>query len=97
MKWWDGYQGEKTVIIDDLITNEWIDKIDKLTDKYPFRVETKFGSKEVAYNTIIFISSYNSNLDRLNKSIINRFEFLDTGVWGNTNPDSYCNCITPEF
>lgn len=56
-KWWEGYDGHKTVLIDDY-RPEWcsFDKLLKITDIYPFRVQTKGGSREVQYDKIYFTS-----------------------------------------
>lgn len=58
-KWWEGYDGHKTVLIDDLRGDfckyhEFL----KLTDRYPFRVECKGGSRQFLAETIIITSPY---------------------------------------
>lgn len=97
-KWWDGYDGQKTIIIDEM-SEDWVKQLDKLTDKFPFRKETKGGSVEVQYNTIIFTSDYNSNIIKIPSEILKRFEFRnlrDTEVkFGSTiklDDDEVCNC-----
>lgn len=56
-KWWDGYDGHKTVLVDD-IRPEWctFDQILKLTGEAPFKIETKGGSRQAMYDRI-FITS----------------------------------------
>lgn len=56
-KWWEGYDCHKTVLIDDFRKTfcNW-DELLRLTDIYPFRVETKGGSRHVKFTTIIFTS-----------------------------------------
>ena len=59
-KWWDGYAGEETIIIDDF------DKYDvamsghlkRWCDHYPFPAEYKGGSKMIRPKTIIVTSNY---------------------------------------
>lgn len=54
-KWFDGYDGQKAVLIDDFRA-DWCGFADllKFTDKYPFKVETKGGSRQFLAETIIF-------------------------------------------
>lgn len=56
-KWWEGYDNHETVLIDDFRKTfcTW-DELLRLTDIYPFRVETKGGSRHVKFTTIIFTS-----------------------------------------
>jgi len=56
-KWWDTYQGEKVVIVDDF-AGEWTFQYWKrITDKYPLRVEYKGGTVGAQWDTIIFTSN----------------------------------------
>lgn len=58
-KWWEGYDGQKTVLIDDIRRDFCsFPELLKLTDIYPFRVETKGGSRQVQYTTIYITSPY---------------------------------------
>jgi len=59
-KWWDGYEGQETVIID-----EWSPNQDKLasylkiwSDHYPFRAEIKGSSMMIRPVRIIITSNY---------------------------------------
>lgn len=58
-KWWDGYDGQKVVVIDD-IRADWCSfrRLLQLTDIYPFRVEIKGSSREVQYTTIIITAPF---------------------------------------
>lgn len=61
-KWWDGYEGQKTVIIDDFDPNtmDWsFDYLLRLLDRYPMRVEMKGSSTEFRSKKIIFTSNFN--------------------------------------
>lgn len=53
-KWWDGYRGQETVLVDDYRAS-WcrFEELLRLTDMYPFRVEVKGGSCEVGFKRII--------------------------------------------
>ena len=101
-KWWDGYDAHQTVIID-ILNESDLKMLDRLTDKFPFRVETKGGSRQAKYTRIIFTSEDHPRTLGVNKKILNRFkEFKGppgTEVWGNTNPDlgGDCHCETPEI
>lgn len=58
-KWWEGYDGHKTVLIDDLRGDfckyhEFL----KLTDRYAYRVECKGASRQLLAETIIITSPY---------------------------------------
>jgi len=56
-KWWESYDGDKTVLIDDFRKDFCkFHELLTLTDIYPFRVQTKGGSRQIQYDTIIFTS-----------------------------------------
>lgn len=59
-KWWEGYDGQITVLIDDFRRDfcKFHELISPLTDIYPFRVETKGGSRQVQFKNIIFTCPY---------------------------------------
>lgn len=58
-KWWDGYDGHKTIIIDDFRSNfcTFSDLL-KILQPLPFRVETKGSSRQLLANRIIITSCY---------------------------------------
>lgn len=58
LKWWDGYDRHKNVIIDDLRPGI-IDftRLLRLLDRYEFRVETKGSTRQMLAETIIITSS----------------------------------------
>lgn len=62
-KWWDGYNGEKVVLIDDFDPNNCFDIVFdfylKLLDRYPMRIEYKGGSTQFRSKIIIFTSNFN--------------------------------------
>lgn len=51
-KWWEGYDGHKIVLIDEFRAN-WctFGELLKLTDIYPYTVETKNGSRQIQATT----------------------------------------------
>lgn len=55
--WWDGYSGQKTIILDEFYG--WIpyDLLLRLCDRYPLLVETKGGQLHCLANTIIITSN----------------------------------------
>jgi hypothetical protein len=53
-KWWEGYDGNECVLFDDIRGSIPYERLLQLCDKYPFRIETKRGSRQAMYNTIIF-------------------------------------------
>ena len=58
-KWWEGYDGHKVVLIDDIRRDYCkFHELLKLLDIYPFRVETKGGSRQVQFNTIYITAPY---------------------------------------
>lgn len=64
-KWWDRYNGEETVLIDDFDPNNCFnleyDFYLKLLDRYPMIVENKGGSIEFTSKRIIITSNFNPN------------------------------------
>jgi len=60
-KWWDGYDFEKTIIVDDYrlgYFGESFSYLLQLLDRYPMRVEYKGGSINLNSPTIIFTSAF---------------------------------------
>lgn len=51
-KWWEAYDGHKVVLIDEF-RGDWckFGELLKLTDRYPYTVETKFGSRQIQATT----------------------------------------------
>lgn len=55
--WWDGYQGQRDVVIDEFYG--WLprDFCQRLIDRYPFIVETKGGSLQFTSRRVFFTSN----------------------------------------
>lgn len=57
LKWWNGYDGEETVVIDDFRSTSCdLAFFLRLTDRYPFTVETKGGIVAWVPKTIVITS-----------------------------------------
>jgi len=58
-KWWDSYDGDQVVLIDDF-RPDWCTFVNLLglTDRYPFRVECKGGSRQALFTKIYITSIY---------------------------------------
>lgn len=56
-QFWDGYQGEDTIIIDEFYG--WLpwDYLLRLTDRYPWSLDTKHGTVQCLAKTIVFTSN----------------------------------------
>lgn len=59
-KWWDGYHGQETVLLDDWDPRQNVltQKLKIWADRYPFRAETKGSSMTIRPKRIIITSNY---------------------------------------
>ena len=57
-KWWDGYAGQDAVILDDLDTATLGHYLKIWTDKYATSGETKGGTINLQYKTLVITSNY---------------------------------------
>jgi len=57
-KWWDGYAGEKAIILDDLDTNVLGHYLKIWADRYACTGETKGGTVNLQHDVIIVTSNY---------------------------------------
>lgn len=56
-KWWDGYDGHETVVMDDFYGWLPYDDMLRICDRYPLRVETKGGSTQFLAKHVIVTSN----------------------------------------
>lgn len=92
-KWWDGYNGEKAILIDDFRPT-WcsFERLLKLLDKYPLRIEAKGTSMQAQWDTV-----YITTPENIDNTFINSDENLDqvkrrvTDI-GQFNGDKHENC-----
>ncbi|AXQ03966.1 replication associated protein [Black-headed python circovirus 1] len=56
-KWWDGYNGQEVVVLDDFYGWLPFDEMLRLCDRYPLRVENKGGTVEFISKAIIITSN----------------------------------------
>lgn len=57
-KWWDGYAGEKNIILDDMDTNVLGHYLKIWTDRYPCTGETKGGTVNLQHDVLVITSNY---------------------------------------
>lgn len=55
--WWDGYEGQECVVINDFYGWLKLDEFLNICDAYPYRVEIKGGSRQFTSKCIIFTSN----------------------------------------
>lgn len=56
-KWWDGYDGQRVVVMDDFAGNIPFKELLKLADYYPHRVEVKGGVRTFSSKIIVITSN----------------------------------------
>lgn len=61
-KWWDGYKGEPTVVLDDLGTHHLFEYLKRWADRYPVTGEIKGSSLSLTYNRLIITSNFTPNV-----------------------------------
>lgn len=93
-KWWDGYQGQRCVLIDDFDPDDryglTFDFYLKLLDRYPMRIEWKGGSGQFYSRVIVITSNYDPNEwfnDKPNRSAFFR-RITETRFFGHRDTDT---------
>lgn len=56
-RWWDGYQGEKTILLDDFYGDFDYSLLLKVCDRYPLQVQVKGGFTPALWDTVIITSN----------------------------------------
>lgn len=78
-KWWDGYNNEDVVLIDDLDSESMGHLLKIWADQYSFIGETKNGTIRPTYKTLIVTSNYHPDAlfkdSMMAKAIARRFKF----------------------
>ena len=57
-KWFDGYDGEKTILLDDMDTSHLAHHLKRWTDRYACKGETKGGTVHLRHTLFIVTSNY---------------------------------------
>jgi hypothetical protein len=86
-KWWDGYKGQSSVLLEDLDVSkarELVQMLKLWADKYDFSGEIKGGRVNMTYEAFIVTSNFLPNElwkeSMLVEAITRRFEFFTTEI-----------------
>lgn len=60
-EWWDGYEGQSVVVLDDYYSDIRYQQLLRVLDRYPLRLPVKGGFVPAEYTTVLITS--NANLD----------------------------------
>lgn len=91
--WWDGYEGEETLIIDDFYGDIRYDKLLQILEGYQLRLPVKGGFTYANWKKVFITSNTAPNnwyIDGLTPALKRRLHIireLRHEVGGNTNPD----------
>lgn len=92
MQWWDGYEGEKAICIDDYDSDVPITKLLKLLDRYPMRLPVKGGFTYAEWTKVIITSNIpleelHPNAKECHRKALRRRITKVVPMWsGNTDP-----------
>jgi len=112
-KWWDDYQGQETVIMDEFRGQITLDIMKRLGDSTPYWVELKGGSVQFLAKNLIIISNYHPLGDWWDKITGNEFGAFSRRVkdwhwmgyfqnfhyekWDDMSQDFHLNKISLDF
>lgn len=104
-KWWDGYDGQEVILIDDFRKDYCkYHELLKLLDEYPYRVEFKGGSRQMKAKTLVLTCPFHwkdtystrEDLFQLERRITTTKLFgTEVGV-GNTNYPDPCELLDDD-
>ncbi len=91
-KWWDGYDGHDTIVIDDM-RGDWckFHEFLRIADRHPYRVEVKGGYRQLLAKKIIvttckspeemwYGSMYGENIKQLNRRLTKIIHFENESI-----------------
>lgn len=98
--WFDGYNGEDVLIIDEFAGQMPATRLIPMLDKFPLRIESKGGSYWAAWTTVVITSNYlpeewydqtrfQSHIDAINR----RIEIVNIESW--TDADAWVSPVWP--
>lgn len=78
-KWWNGYTGQRVVVINEFKFTKDIDQdyLKNLCDKYPFMVEDKGGMLDCSVDTVILTMNHNPKTLNIEPALLRRFEITE--------------------
>lgn len=92
-KWWDGYDGQRVVVMDDFVGTVPFTEILRLADRYPHQVEVKGGTRTFSSKCIIITSNKRPEewYDPQRNHMQALYRRIDQFMWmDNTEQESYC-------
>lgn len=90
LKWFDGYNQEKTLIIDEYDNDVKITKLLNILDGYHLRLPIKGGFTYANWNTVIITTNLNKNEFHINAKKKHRDAlFRRINLWKNFNKEDY--------
>lgn len=99
LKWWDGYDGQSDIIIDDFRGSDCrLKTLIRVLDRYPFRVEYKGGSTQLLAKRIFITCPYhpknvykNLDSDENIQQLLRRIEHIREFTYADMFDDSSIN------
>lgn len=103
-KWWDGYQGEQTVVLDDLDSVKLFSYIKRWADRYKVIGEIKGGSINLTYSYFVVTSNFSpfrlgnqaDEVDEVTRlAIARRFLIVEAQSWEDQAGDILVKVVDP--
>lgn len=92
-KWWDGYSGQRVVVMDDFVGTIPFTELLRLADRYPHQVEVKGGTRIFSSKAIIITSNKTPNewYDNTKNHMQALYRRIDLYMWMDESEEaSYC-------